>query len=299
MSADTERPSVTERLDALQRRTRPASFAVGVFRKFGDDRAGRLAAVIAYYGFFSVFPAMLALVTVLGFLLQNNESLRREIQDGVVGQLPVIGDYIGDASSRPLTGNAAALVIGLATALWAGMGAMQAAQDAMNEVWEIPRHEQPSFLHKRIRSIIMLIAIGGLLIGGGVLTQIVNQLGGVESPARVLLIVGTLALNVVVFLIAYQVLIAEKQSWRVLLPGAITAGIGYYLLQVVGQLYVNHVLKGAQDVYGTFATVIGILSWLHLMAQITLLGAVVDVVAAKRLWPRSITRGLEQPAGDG
>jgi membrane protein len=287
--------TLIQRADTMQRSRRPLAVPVAVYRKFGDDRAGRLAAVIAYYGFFSVFPAMLALVTVLGYVLDNREDLRDDIQEGALGQLPVIGDYIGDAATKPLTGNTVALVIGLLTAVWAGMGAMQASQDAVNTVFDVPRAEQPSFLKKRARSLLMLVVLGGLLLGGAALTQFVSAVGDIALAARVLLFVGTLALNVVVFWVAYQVLIAEKQPWRSLLPGAITAGVGYHLLQVVGQLYVNHVLSGAQDTYGTFATVIGLLSWLHLMAQITLLGVVVNVVTAKQLWPRHLTRTLETP----
>lgn len=290
------KPSVVERLDALQFARPPLALPVAVYRKFSDVRAGRLAAIIAYYGFFSLFPAILALVTVLGFVLESDSTLRDDIQSGALGQLPLIGDYVGEAASRPLTGNAVALVIGLLTAVWAGMSAMQAAQDAINTVFDVPRGEQPTFLKKRLRSLLMLVVLGGLLVSGAVLTQFVNALGDVQVVARVLLFVGTLALNVVVFWIAYQVLLAEKQPWRSLLPGAITAGLGYHLLQLVGQLYVNHVLKGAQDTYGTFATVIGLLSWLHVMAQITLLGVVVDAVTAKQDWPRHLTRKLDPPA---
>jgi inner membrane protein YhjD len=285
--------TLIQRADDLQRAHRSLALPVAIYRRFGDARAGRLAAVIAYYGFFSLFPALLALVTVLGFVLEDRPDLRDDIQRSALGQLPVIGDYIGEAATTPLTGNAAALVIGLLTALWAGMGAMQASQDAVNSVFDVPRNEQPSFLKKRARSLLMLVVLGGLLVGGAALTQFVNALGDVAILARLLLFVGTLALNVVVFWIAYRVLLAERHPWRALLPGAITAGIGYHVLQVVGQLYVNHVLKGAQDTYGTFATVIGLLSWLHLMAQITLLGTVVNVVTAKQLWPRHLTRKLE------
>lgn len=290
--------SLIGRVDAVQRARRPLAVPVAVYRKFGDERAGRLAAVIAYYGFFSLFPALLALVTVLGFVLEDRDDLRTDIEEGALGQLPVIGDYIGDAATKPLTGNTVALVIGLLTALWAGMAAMQASQDAVNTVFDVPRREQPSFLKKRMRSLLMLLVLGGLLLGGAVLTQFVNALGDVTVLTRVLLFVGTLALNVVVFWISYQVLLAEKQPWRSLLPGAITAGIGYHLLQIVGQLYVNHVLKGAEDTYGTFATVIGLLSWLHLMAQITLLGVVVNVVTSKHLWPRHLSQKLDPPPQD-
>lgn len=293
--SDATKPTFVERLDAAQRSRPVSAIPVAVFRKFGDVRAGRLAAVIAYYGFFSLFPAILALVTVLGFVLDSHPDLRDDIQNGALGQLPLIGDYVGDAASRPLTGNTVALVIGLLTALWAGMGAMQAAQDAMNTVFDVPRGDQPTFLAKRLRSLLMLLVLGGLLIVGGVLTQFATALGGVTLVARIVLFIGTLALNVVVFWIAYRVLVAERGPWRSLLPGAIVAGIGYHLLQIVGQLYVNHVLEGAKDTYGTFATVIGLLSLLHLLAQITLLGAVVGAVVGTHQWPRHLTRKLDPP----
>ena len=204
----TKKPTLVERLDPIQQANRPASFLVGVYRKFGDDRAGRLAAVIAYYGFFSVFPALLALVTILGFVLQNNQSLREDIQEGVIGQLPVIGDYVSDAARQPVTGNTVALVIGVVTALWAGMAAMQASQDAMNIIWDVPRRDDPSFFAKRARSLLMLIVLGGLLIGGSLLTQIVSNVGGVNVITRAVLFLGTLALNIATFLVGYRVLMA-------------------------------------------------------------------------------------------
>ncbi len=289
------KPTLVGRLDGIQQANRPASFLVGVYRKYGDDRAGRLTAVIAYYGFFSVFPALLALVTILGFVLQDNQSLREDIREGVIGQLPVIGDYVSDAASRPVTGNTAALVIGVVTALWAGMAAMQASQDAMNIIWDVPRRDDPSFFAKRARSLLMLVVLGGLLLGGSLLTQVVSNIGGVNVVARAVLFLGTLALNIAVLLVGYRVLTAESRPWRDFLPGAVVAGVGYQVLQLVGQLYVNHVLKGAQDVYGTFATVIGLLSWLYLLAQNFVIGGEINVVAAKRLWPRPLTRTLEKP----
>ena len=82
------------RLDALQRRHVSLAFPVAVIKKFGDDRAGRLAALIAYYGFFSMFPLLLALVTTLGLLMRGNPGLQRHILDSALSQFPIIGDQI-------------------------------------------------------------------------------------------------------------------------------------------------------------------------------------------------------------
>jgi membrane protein len=286
------------RLDLFQQRNRALSFVVGVVRKFSDDRAGRLAALIAYYGFFSVFPALLALVTVLGFVLEDNPDLRQDIADSALGQFPIIGDQIASSVADPLTGNPFALVIGLAGAIWAGMGMVQAAQDAMNEVWAVERADYPSFIGKRVRSLIMLAAMGGLLALSTGVTQLVN----VVAPgvlAAVGLLIASLALNLLVFMVAYRVLTVADVGWRTVLPGAAFAAVAYTALQYIGGLYVGRTLDGATTTYGTFAVVIGLLSWIFLIAQMMVFGAEINVVAERRMWPRSLfgdpaTRGDRQ-----
>lgn len=295
MAAPARTSGLLARIDAVQRRRAPLAFPLAVVRKFSDDKAGRLAATIAYYGFFSLFPAMLALVTVLGFVLQGRDDLRDDIQNSALGQFPVVGEFISSASEQPLTGNTTALIIGLATALWAGMGATQAAQSAMNDLWQVPRVEQPGFLAKRLRSLIMLLVIGGLLVGSALVAQTIAALGGVTLIARLSLVLANVVLNTIVFAVAFQVLTVGKRPWPVLLPGAIVGGIGYQILQVVGAFYIDRVLKGAQDAYGTFAVVIGLLTWLHLHAQLMLLAAEINVVKSKTLWPRHLTPKLDPP----
>ena len=72
--------------------------------------------------------------------------------------------------------------------------------------------------------------------------------------------------------------------------------MGYEGLQLAGGLYIRHVVENASSTYGTFALVIGLLSWLYLTAQLVLLAGEGNVVAAKRLWPRSLSRvGPEPP----
>ena len=71
----------TERLDAFQRRHRWAGFPLAVVYKFADDQGRYLAALITYYGFLSLFPLLLLMVSVLGFVLQNDPDLQRRILD--------------------------------------------------------------------------------------------------------------------------------------------------------------------------------------------------------------------------
>src|SRR6478672_5998325 len=101
--------AILRRLDAWQRKRKWAGFSFAVLKKFGEDQAGNLAALIAYYAFFSVFPLLLALSTVLGFVLSGHPSWQHSIEHSAFAQLPLISDQNQPA---PLNGNIAALVVG-------------------------------------------------------------------------------------------------------------------------------------------------------------------------------------------
>jgi len=105
---------------------------------------------------------------------------------------------------------------------------------------------------------------------------------------RALPLVASLVLNLALFEFAFVVLTALPLHWRLLLPGAALAAVGWSLLQTLGGYYVTHQLKSASQVYGTLAFVIVLLSWLYLGAQLVLYAAELNVVLAKRLWPRSL-----------
>src|SRR5690606_3239616 len=111
------------RVDRWQRGHRWAAFPFAVVKKFGDDQAGNLAALVAYYSFFSIFPLLLFLTTVLGRVLASDEELQQRLLDSALGQFPVVGDQLQD-NVGGLPGSGLALVIGLVGALWGGMGAI-------------------------------------------------------------------------------------------------------------------------------------------------------------------------------
>src|SRR5881394_202872 len=95
-------------LDRRQQRHRRIGFLAAVVRKFSDDQAGQLAALIAYYGFVSLFPLLLVLVTVLGFVLQGDPDLQQKILDGTLGQFPILSEQL---KLHSLSGSGVALAI--------------------------------------------------------------------------------------------------------------------------------------------------------------------------------------------
>jgi len=278
--------------DRFQQRHRWLGFPLAVLQKYADDQGGYLAATITYYGFFAIFPLLLVLTTVLGFLLQGHPHLERRIVNSALGQFPVIGPQLGRGS---LHGSALALGLGLAAALWAGMGVFLSAQNAMNHLWGVPFKRRPDPLHARGRAVVLLVLLGG----GALATTVLAALATVGARFGISWKLGSLALstalNIGLFWLGFRVLTAREVSWRQLRGGAIAAGILYELLQTLGGYYVGHTLKHASNVYGTFGLVIGLLSWIYLAAHITLLAAEGNVVATRRLWPRSFSLMLEQP----
>jgi YihY family inner membrane protein len=274
-------------IDRYQRAHPWAGFPYAVVKKFGDDQAGNLAALVAYYGFFSLFPLLLVLVTVLGFLLHSDPHLRDRIVSSALAQFPVIGDQLrGNVGG--LSGSGVGLAVGLVGLLWGGLGAMQAMQNAMNGVWNVPMKNRPNFIGTRVRAVLMLGVLGAAIVASTLVAGI--GVSGANRPLaiRVVGLVLTVAVDLGLFLLAFRVLTDLDLRWGQLLPGAAVAAVAWAILQIVGGYYVSHQLKGASQTYGMFAVVIGLLSWLYLQAQLTLLAAEVNVVRERRLWPRGL-----------
>jgi YihY family inner membrane protein len=278
-------------IDRFQRRHVVLAFPFGVVKKFGDDQAGTLAALIAYYGFFSLFPLLLVFVSVLGIVLSGHPGLREAILRSALGTFPVIGNEIGNkAGIHALTGSWLTVVLGTAGALWAGLGVAQAAEKAMNTVWDIPKAEWPNFIFRRVRALGMLALLGTIVI----VSTFTSGWGSSGALSSLLLSIGGWAvsflLNLVLFLITYQVLTARQLRWLDVLPGAVIAAVAWTVLQAVGGFYVTHEVSSSSNVYGTFALVIGILIWISLGAQLTLFCAEINVVRKRHLWPRSLVQ---------
>jgi YihY family inner membrane protein len=275
-------------IDDYQRTHRWLAFPFGVFKKFGDDHAGSLAALVAYYGFFSLFPLLLVLVTVLGLVLNGHPELQSRVLGSTLAQFPVIGDQIR-SNVGTLKGSGFGMVIGIGGLLWGGLGAMQAAQNAMNGVWNVPYRSRPNFIATKLRALLMLAVLGIGTLATTVLAAAGTFGSGPQLVVRAAGIGLSFVADVGLFLLAFKVLTDLDLRWRQLLPGAIVAAAGWTVLQAVGGYYVGHQLKGASQTYGLFAVVIGLLSWLYLQAQLTLLAAEVNVVRERHLWPRSLT----------
>jgi YihY family inner membrane protein len=274
------------RADRFQQRHAVLAFPVAVAQKFGNDQAGGKAALMAYYGLFALFPLLLLLATILGFVLSGDPALRDRLIDSAVGNIPVIGDQLR-SEAHPLEGNTVALVIGIAGTVYGSLGIGLAAQNAMNTVWNIPHVRRPSFWARYARTLGAIGLLGLASVSSTALAAFATAVArGGEAP--VLAVAASVLANLGLFLLAFKVLTAEPLRAREVAAGAVIAAVFWEALQLIGTWYVTRGLRTASPTYGAFAVVITLLSWLYLGSQLVLLAAEINVVLRYRLWPRSV-----------
>jgi membrane protein len=273
--------------DGIQQGRPWLAVPVATWKKFGDDQAGNLAALIAYYAFASIFPLLLVLVTVLDLVLRNDATLRQQVLHSALSQYPVIGTEL----TKNVTGlhkTGLALVIGLIGTFLGARGVASAAQNALNSVWEVPMMDRPGFPWALLRSIGLIVVIGPGIIATIVLSSVAGGTGHLGGAGeRVAATAVSLVLNVGLFWLGFRLATARQVATRDLRLSAILAAVGWQILQLAGGYFIGHQLA-TNSAYGAFAVVLGLLAWFYLQAQLTLYMVELNVVRARRLWPRSL-----------
>jgi len=282
--------SMTDRVDAFQRRHPAAGYPVAVLYKFFDDQGNYLAALIAYYGFVSLFPLLLLLSTILGFLLRGDAQLQQRVLHSALSQFPVIGQQLGEP--KAIGGGTSGLVIGIVGSIYGGLGVAQAVQNAMNTAWAIPRNSRPNPIKARGRSLLLLGVVGLAIAGTTVLSALGSSAGAYGASIglglKVLLIVASVVVNAGVFILAFRVATARDLTFSDVVPGAVGAAVIWQILQTFGTVYVGHVVKGASATNGVFALVLGLLAFIYLAAVGVVMCVEANVVRVRHLHPRAL-----------
>ncbi len=262
-----QRPHVV----TARERSRVVDLLLDMLAGWREHRTGRNAALLAHHGFLSVFPLVVAFTTVLGFVLQGNKDLRADIVDSALTKLPVIGDQVAEDPSR-IQGSIIILVLGLAASLWSGMKAFVGLQTALDDIGAQPLDARANLVITRLRALLGIAIVGGAQIGTAIITSFVG-VASIPGVSRILLALSAVAVNTAVLAASYRWLRARRPEWREVLPGAVIGGVVFSGLQLFGTTVVSRAIANASPVYGTFASVIGLLTWLSLHATVALAGA--------------------------
>jgi membrane protein len=259
--------------------------AVATLKKFGDDQAGNLAALIAYYAFASIFPLLLVAYSILGIIAATNATLGRHLTSALE-KYPLVGTYLSHEIHHGITKQGIALVVGILFTLFSARGVATAMQNAMNTVWGVPQYQRPGFGPGLLRSLGLMALIGPgeiITIALSTIAGGAGHLGGVSAKIAAVLV--SLLLNIVLFWFGFRFATASEVNPRDMRLGAVLAAVAWQILQFVGGSIVGHATNSA---YGVFGVVLGLLAFFYLQAQLTLYVVELDVVRAKKLWPRSV-----------
>lgn len=250
--------------------------------------SGRNASLLSFWGFLSIFPLLLVATTIVGLVLEGNEELQDEVIDSALTDIPILG---AELASNPaaINGSVTVLVLGLIGALWSGSRAFVGAQLAFDDVWEVPIDDRSAMPVQRLRALVGMAIIGTAHLVSLALTALVHS-AGLPGVTRILLVLLSTAVHVMVIAAMYRYLTSAQPSWRDVWPGAIGAGIVYSVLQHYAAALVRLITDGASDTYGQFAVVLGLVTWLGLLAMATIMGAELNAALRHR-------RGATNPPG--
>lgn len=191
-------------------------------------QSSKNAWLLAFFTFLSIFPLLLAAVTILGIVLEGNEDLRQRILSGAMSEIPVLGE---DLSKRDaISGGIWALLIGLGGALWSSGKAFVGLQSALDDTWEVPIDDRAGLPAQRGKALLGVAIIGASQIGNIVIASLVSAAGfGVLS--KIALVATTVAINILVIAAMYRFLTSYTPTWSAVWIGAIIAGIIFTILQ--------------------------------------------------------------------
>jgi membrane protein len=279
-----------DRLDRTQRKRSFLGFPVATFFKFIDDQGPYLSAIMSFYALIAIFPLLLLATTLFGIILAGNPELQEQMLDSALGTFPIVGDALG----RPegLQGSTLSTVIGVLAALYGSLGLGQALQNALNVAWSVPRNKRPNPITLRLKSLALVVLTGTSVV----VITVVSTLGSeteVFGP-RVDGVVGWLIRLITVLLIGllltavFRLAAARRHHQGRAAPGAFTVAVLWQVLQYAGTAYTTKVLAETKNMTFVFGLVLGLMGIIYLAALIGVIGIEVNVVLARRLWPRSL-----------
>ncbi len=274
------------KVDRTQQRHQPSAFIFSVVKKYGDDNGGVLAANLTHSAFVSFFPLLLVMVTILGLVAANDPGFRQDAINAVASQVPIIGTELTGNVHQLRKSSVIGLIVGLASLIWGTTGLAQAGLFTMEQVWNLPGPARPGFFPRLGRSLLFLVLLGLVVLATSLLAALSTY--GHHAPSFVIFAEAVEAtVNAGMYFVGFRILTPRGVPSRDLAPGSVAAGICWTALQVAGAYLIHHFLH-SDSVYGVFATVLGLVAWLYLAAEITVYCAEINVVLARRLWPRSI-----------
>lgn len=245
---------------------------------FAEDRGTQLAAAISYFTLFSLFPATLLVVSVFGIVLRD-EAVQDRVLSAIIDYLPVEGSAVAESLRQIADLGPTVTVLSLIGAFWTSGALSAAIRQALNQVFEV-RQRRP-LLRAKLIDFLLLPIIAVPLFGGVVLSgawrffqQEFEELGLFDGRFAWTWEVGAflipLTLSFLAFAMLYRIAPNRSLPFRYIAPGALFAALAFEGLKAGFALYLESVAN--YTVYGSLGSVIVLLFWVYLTANILVFG---------------------------
>lgn len=281
---------VQERLRRLGERWPWLGVALDVQERFGELNGGYVAAAVTLSAFLALFPILLVAIAVVGFFQAGGTDIAAK----VIREFGLQGDaarMMTTAVSKAAQSRKAASIIGLLGLLWSGLGLVAVLQYAINTVWQVKGRG----LKDKAVGLAWLVGAGIIFAASFALTGVNNVLPGFLWPVSTILGV---AVSFFLFLWTFFTLGNRNVGWRPLMPGALTAAIGFEVLKYVGSIYVPRAVASSSALYGSIGVVFAVLAWLFFFGRLLVYSSVLNVVRYEQ-HRGTVSVQIEAPRLDG
>lgn len=258
--------------------------------RFGAIGGGPLASSIALAAFVSLFPLLLVIIAVIGFISSGDAGFATSLIDDL-GLRGRAAETVRDAITTAEGSRKAASIIGLAGLLSSGLGVVGSLQAALNAAWQVKGRG----LIDRLVALRWLLGAGAMFLATAALGPVLRWAPGPVKPLTIALGLGV---TTVLFLWTYHSLGNSHVGWRVHLPGALLVAVGFEILKVVGSVFVPKAVASSSALYGSLGVVFAVLAWLLLYGRLIVYGAVLNVVRYENA-AGTVTVEIEVPRIDG
>ena len=256
------------------------------WREFSDDKVTDWAAALTYYGVLSIFPMLLALVSLLGLF---GQSATQPLLDNISTVAPgPAKDIVTNAITNLQKSQGSAGVmffVGLGLALWSASGYVGAFMRASNDIWDV-EEGRPAWKTIPLRVgvtglLLVLLTISALaVVLTGPLAKSIGDIIGLGSTAVTVwdIVKWPVLILVVSFMIAllyYAAPNVKHPKFQWVSPGSLLAVVCWIVASALFAFYVAN-FSSYSKTYGALGGVIVFLTWLWITNNVILLGAEVN-----------------------
>ncbi|MCU1449939.1 MAG: putative rane protein [Acidimicrobiales bacterium] len=242
-----------------------------VQQRYGEVHGNNVASAVAFQMFISLFPLMLVIVGVLGFVAAGSNT---DVAGKIISNLGLTGEgatAIHNAVATAEKSRRAASVVGLGGLLWSGLGLVNALQYGYNQVWQV---EERGLKDKAV-GLGWLVGAAVIFVAAAAVTSIIGLLPAFFAPLGFLVSIGV---NFALWLWTANVLPNRNVGWRPLVPGALFGAVGLEVLKIAGGYYVPRLVTHSSQLYGSLGVVFAVLAWILIFSRLILYSACLNVV---------------------